>query len=111
MVEFFDAPKTVNSVTFDVTVGTGANEGLTEFRARSRLAIQENMSIFASASASSEFNGEFAASGIHDGVDGDLNREWASLGEPLPEATLTWDTPVRLTSVTFNDRPAPECNL
>ena len=89
VVEFFDAPKTVNSVTFDVTVVTGANEGLTEFRTRGRLAIQENMSIFASASAFSEFNGEFAASGIHDGVDGDLNREWASLGEPLPEATLT----------------------
>ena len=108
VVEFFDAPKTVNSVTFDVTTGTGDNEGLTEFRARGRLAIQENMSVFASASASSEFNGEFAASGIHDGVDGDLNRQWASQGELLPEATLTWGMPVRLTSVTLNDRPAPE---
>ncbi|HEX5996792.1 MAG TPA: glycoside hydrolase domain-containing protein [Jiangellales bacterium] len=58
----------------------------------------------ATASASSEYNSDYAASRVHDGF-GPSSGEWASAGEQNPWVSLAWTGPIQADRIVLYDRP------
>jgi putative alpha-1,2-mannosidase len=57
----------------------------------------------ATASASSEYSSDYAASRVHDGF-GPSSGEWASAGEQNPWVMLTWSEPIQADKIVLYDR-------
>ena len=100
--EIYFPSKTVTWVKFQVTGGTGNNVGLSEFQI---FETAKNIAPQATATASSIYNANFAASKVNDNVIGiNLSGEWASLGELNPWVQLTWNNVKTINKVTLFDR-------
>lgn len=107
--------KTVTSVRFNVTSGSGPNVGLAEFEAFGETATTPpplvdftvNVAPSAVVSVSSEyFNPNWSKEKVTDGITGQNgNGEWASGGEQTPYVQLTWSKPFEIDRVVLFERP------
>ena len=92
--------KMVNWVKFQIAGASGSvNSGLAEFDVYGQPAA--NLSLTATATASSIFDGRYPASNA---TDGNVSTEWASAGELNPWLQLNWPAPQTIGGITFNDR-------
>ena len=73
----------------------------------------ENLALKAKVVATSEFNGQYAATGVNDGIipeagrNNSAGKEWAVKGNNHPEGvtlTLTWPSPVSIAEVVYYGR-------
>jgi hypothetical protein len=95
--------KTVTWVKFQVTGGSGPNNGLSEIKVSRP---ETDLARSATASASSVYDSRYVASNAVDGITGQAGAgEWASLHELDPWLKLDWSSAQTINKITFYDRP------
>jgi len=92
--------KNITWVKFQVTGSSGCN-GLAEFQV-----YDWNLAKTANISASSEFNSQYAAKNVADGIIGQWGTgEWASNSEANPWIQMNWTGSQKINKIVFYDRP------
>ncbi|WP_169580969.1 MULTISPECIES: discoidin domain-containing protein [Microbacterium] len=99
-IEFPD--KTVDWVKFQASGGTGVNNGLSEIQV---FDLPPNIAPDATASASSQYNANYAAAKAIDNVIGaNGTGEWAALNQTNPWLKLEWPSSRKIEGVVLYDR-------
>lgn len=105
--------KNVTWVKFQVSGGSGLNVGLSELRVYSSgiapPAALGNVAQTSTATASTQFNGNYPPSKAIDG-DTTASSEWASANQPNPWIQLNWAAAQTVNQVVFYDRPNGQDN-
>ncbi|MDF2716843.1 MAG: hypothetical protein K0R28_3768, partial [Paenibacillus sp.] len=93
--------RAITWIKFEVTGGEGSHVGLSEIH----VFEAENAAVKASVTASSEYNGDYGASKVTDGIIAVQGAgEWASLGEKEPWIRLEWAEPRTMNQIILHDR-------
>lgn len=106
--------RSVTWVKFQVTGGSGPNNGLSEFRAYGHYtSLAPNLAPSAEISVSSEYPSEnWHKERLTDGISGQVgNGEWASNAELTPWAQLNWNRQIVTNKVVLYSRPSTAENI